>query len=102
MPHKHKNCTLVTIAAVLQTYLQKQKKNYCGTHETDAHEQLLWRRVTCDINNSKLRQGLGMMSQATEMHERVSAVSFHGHDTQVSAEVTSVAPANGQSVSAGE
>ena len=42
-----------------------------------------------------------MVSQATEMHEGISAVPFHRHDTQVTAEVASVAPADGQSVPEG-
>lgn len=36
-----------------------------------------------------------MVSQATEVHKCVRAVPFHGHDTKVSTEITSVTPADG-------
>ena len=47
-------------------------------------------------------QGLGVMAQATEVDEGISAIPFHGHDTEVAAEVARVAPADGQPVPAGE
>ena len=63
-----------------------------------AETRMSARSKTASPPSVDLGQRLGMITQPAKVNKGVGPIAFHGHDAQVAAEVTCVAPANGQAI----